>query len=41
MMNPFGKKTEIPKAFRKYLDADRQRRGLGGGHEEDGGDGDE
>lgn len=35
MRNPFGRKAEIPKAFRKYLDADRQRRGRGIGHESD------
>lgn len=35
MMNPFGRKAEIPKAFRKYLDADRQRHGQGGSHESD------
>jgi len=33
--NPFGRKAEIPEAFRKYLDADRQRRGQGVGHESD------
>lgn len=35
MMNPFGRRADIPKAFRKYLDADRQRRGHGVGHESD------